>query len=107
VLLLSVATDEVFLAMRRTLDLPWRLDWQMWFAALVPDCWRQRWFLLFERKLLEGSPAVLRLLRENPFPNAPPRYVRARLELYHFTRGRSVNWWEREDAGSYCPPAEL
>ena len=53
-----------------------RLDWQMWFAALGGDCRSQPWFLRFERRLLEGSPPVLALLRENPFPDRPPRYVR-------------------------------
>ena len=41
-----------------------RLDWQMWFAALAGDCRSQGWFLAFERRLLEGSPEVLGLLRE-------------------------------------------
>ena len=62
-----------------------RLDWQMWFAALSGDCRSQRWFLAFERRLLEGSPDVLRLLKGNPFPTHPPRYLRARLRQYDFT----------------------
>ena len=60
----------------------------MWFAALAGDCRSQAWFLAFERRLLEGSPEVLGLLRENPFPQKPPRYVRARLFLYRFTGRR-------------------
>ena len=59
-----------------------RLDWQMWFAALGGDCRDEPWFLRFEQRLLEGSPEVLALLRENPFPDRPPRYLRARLSLY-------------------------
>jgi hypothetical protein len=82
-----------------------RLDWQMWFAAL--DVERGRvpgWFFRFEQKLLEGSPAVVGLLGENPFPNRPPRYVRARLYLYTFTRNGSPDWWSRDDRGLFCPP---
>ena len=45
-----------------------RLDWQLWFAALAGDCRTQPWFIRFEQKLLEGSPEVLALLGENPFP---------------------------------------
>jgi hypothetical protein len=83
-----------------------RLDWQMWFAALGGDCRREAWFLRFERRLFEGSPAVLALLRENPFPDRPPRYLRARLSLYTFTRWGSRDWWDSRDFGLYCPPME-
>ena len=84
-----------------------RLDWQMWFAALARDCRTQPWFLAFERRLLEGSPAVLGLLERDPFPAAPPRYVRARLFLYRFTGRGARDWWRREEVGPYCPPIEL
>ena len=84
-----------------------RLDWQMWFAALGGDCRSQPWFLRFEQRLLEGSPPVLALLREDPFPDRPPRYVRSRLELYRFTSWGSRDWWERTEIGSYCPPISL
>ena len=84
-----------------------RLDWQMWFAALAGDCRSQGWFLAFERRLLEGSPEVLGLLRDNPFPHRPPRYVRARLFLYRFTGRGAEAWWQREEVGMFCPPAEL
>jgi lipase maturation factor 1 len=84
-----------------------RLDWQLWFAALAGDCRRAPWFLRFEQKLLEGSPEVLSLLGENPFPERPPHYVRARLEAYTFTRWGSRDWWAREDRGIFCPPIEL
>ncbi len=84
-----------------------RLDWQMWFAALRGDCRNEPWFLRFELRLLEGSPPVLALLRENPFPARPPRYLRARLSLYEFTRWGSRDWWTSQDVGLYCPPIGL
>ena len=84
-----------------------RLDWQMWFAALSGDCRSVPWFVRFEQKLLEGSPEVLGLLRANPFPNAPPRYVRARRYLYSFSQGDSRDWWARDDRGLFCPPLTL
>jgi lipase maturation factor 1 len=83
-----------------------RLDWQLWFAALYNNCRAQPWFLNFEQRLLSGSPPVLALLRENPFPDQPPRFVRARLYIYKFTRYGSPNWWDREEKGLYCPPME-
>jgi hypothetical protein len=84
-----------------------RLDWQMWFAALAGDCRTQRWFLAFEQRLLEGSPDVLALLWQNPFPAHPPRYLRARLYLYQFTRWGAHPWWRRDEAGLYCPQVGL
>jgi hypothetical protein len=84
-----------------------RLDWQLWFAALAGDCRRAPWFLRFEQKLLEGSPEVLDLLDENPFLKRPPRYLRARLDAYTFTRWGSRDWWAGQDQGAFCPPIEL
>jgi lipase maturation factor 1 len=82
-----------------------RLDWQMWFAALEVERGRiPSWFFRFEQKLLEGSPAVLGLLRENPFPARPPHYVRARWYLYKFTSWGSREWWLREERGVFLPP---
>jgi hypothetical protein len=83
-----------------------RLDWQMWFAALG-SCEREGWFLRFLDKLLDGSPPVLGLLAENPFPAAPPRMVRATLYDYRFTRMGSPearsDWWRRKELAPYCP----
>jgi hypothetical protein len=81
-----------------------RLDWQMWFAALARDCRAVPWFREFENRLLEGSPAVLGLLRDNPFPDHPPRYIRARLYDYRFTTWGSPDWWSREEIGFFCRP---
>lgn len=85
-----------------------RLDWQMWFAALGPA---PPWFARFLERLLQGSPDVLALLENNPFPDRPPRYVRALLYDYHMTdratRRRTGAWWRRELLGMYVPPLEL
>jgi uncharacterized membrane protein YphA (DoxX/SURF4 family) len=85
-----------------------RLDWQMWFAALGGPT-DNLWFSNFMLRLLQGSPQVLGLLQTNPFPHAPPRYVRASLYDYHFTDGRSEDaaWWRREPRGMYFPPVSL
>ena len=61
-----------------------RLDWQMWFAALG-NHQENPWFDNFCERLLQGSPPVLALLRTNPFPQHPPRFIRAELYQYHFT----------------------
>ena len=84
-----------------------RLDWLMWFAALSPAYGRE-WLGPFVVRLLDGDPATLRLLRLNPFPDAPPRYVRARLYHYRFTTWhellRDRAWWHRTLADEYLPP---
>ena len=58
-----------------------RLDWQMWFAALG-DYRQNPWFAGLMLRLLQGSPPVLALLDANPFPEGPPKFVRARLYDY-------------------------
>jgi hypothetical protein len=73
-----------------------RLDWQMWFAALRPPMRYPYWFDRFLVKLLAGSPAVLGLLEENPFPEGPPTMVRARVANYYFTKIS-----ENEKTGDY------
>ena len=85
-----------------------RLDWQMWFAALggPPD-----WFPAFLARLLQGSPDVLGLLADNPFPDHPPRHVRALLYDYRMTdrqtRKRTGAWWNRRLIRTYFPRSSL
>ncbi len=87
-----------------------RLDWQMWFAALS-NYRRNPWFVNFCIRLLQGSPEVLALMDRDPFPKAPPRYIRALLYEYHFTgiatRRKTGAWWRRELKGEYLPPISL
>ena len=87
-----------------------RLDWQMWFAALgnrTHSPWVERLLV----RLLEGSPEVLALMADDPFPRDPPRYVRALLYDYRFSstaeRDRSGQWWTRNLLGTYYPSAQL
>jgi len=87
-----------------------RLDWQMWFAALR-NYKSYPWYSQLMLRLLQGEPKVLDLLGENPFPQGPPRYVRARLYQYYFTtwqeRNATGNWWRRQEQGLYCPVLSL
>jgi hypothetical protein len=80
----------------------------MWFAALGSP---PSWFLSLLVRLMEGSPEVLALFEENPFPERPPRYVRAILYDYRMadleTRRRTGEWWTREPLGLYVPPVAL
>lgn len=83
-----------------------RLDWQLWFAALQSPA-QNRWIARVIEGLLRDSPPVLALFSHNPFPDQPPRYVRASLYRYHFTtaeeRADTGNWWRREYLEEYWP----
>ncbi len=81
-----------------------RLDWQMWFASMgTPE--QYPWTLHLIWKLLHNDRGVLALFALNPFPEKPPRYVRAVLYRYEFARpGNSEHlWWKREKLGLWLP----
>ena len=91
-----------------------RLDWLMWFLPfsvrvlpgriLVPGY--EMWFIRFVMRLLEGDAQTLMLLRHNPFPEAPPQFIRARYYRYEYFRGRGA-WWMRTFIDDYLPPLAL
>lgn len=88
-----------------------RVAWQFWFAALEGRFdYRSRnagWIESLVLKLLEGDRGVKRLLKYDPFPDSPPRLVRARLMRYEFTtpeeRRDTGDWWKRVVMGEYLP----
>ena len=87
-----------------------RLDWLMWFAAMS-SYQDYPWFVNVVAKLLQGDKDVLSLIRTNPFPTRPPKYVRAQLYEYHFTtpeeRRKTGNWWKRTYTANYFPTISL
>jgi len=82
-----------------------RLDWQMWFAAMS-DYQHYPWTVHLVWKLLHNDPGALSLFAANPFPQKPPRYIRAVLYRYHFAAPGNVagHVWEREPLGLWLPP---
>ncbi len=76
-----------------------RLDWLFWFAAISPG-YAEPWFRGFVERLLRNDQDTLKLLQHNPFPEHPPKHVRARLYRYEFTtwkeRRETGAWWRRE-----------
>lgn len=86
-----------------------RLDWLMWFAGFSRS-YAESWFGVLLGKLLESDPATLKLIKHNPFPDAPPRFVRALRYEYYFTSPRerraTGNWWRRKLVGIYMPPVK-
>jgi len=86
----------------------YRLDWQIWFAAM--STYQQNpWLVHFVYKLLQGDEGALSLLAGNPFPDAPPQFIRAELFAYRFTTfaERQEGWWRRTRIGPYFPPVSL
>lgn len=84
-----------------------RLDWQMWFAALG-SAEEHPWFINLVYKLLHNSKAVRDLLNpEGPFADAPPRYIKADLYKYDFSRGSTTDWWSRKFDGRYLDVVDV
>lgn len=82
-----------------------RLDWQIWFAAMsTPD--QYPWTLHLIWKLLHNDRPTLDLLANDPFPDKPPRWIRAQLYRYEFAPpGNPAHaWWTRELVGPWIPP---
>jgi len=87
-----------------------RLDWLMWFCGFSP-WYGEPWFANFVSKLLQNDEKTLSLLAGNPFPDRPPKFVRALLYEYRFTtreeRRQTGDWWVREPRGEYFPAVSL
>ncbi|MBT3784574.1 lipase maturation factor family protein [bacterium] len=86
----------------------YRLDWQIWFAAMS-SYQNNPWLVHLVYKLLRDNQGVLRLLGENPFSGSPPNWIRADLYQYKFTGpGESPRtWWKRSRVKEYLPPLSL
>ena len=59
----------------------------------------ERWIVRFVELLRVGDKPALKLLAHNPFPDAPPRQIRALVYRYQYTtrreRNQSGSWWKR------------
>lgn len=80
------------------------LDWQLWFAPMetVNEC---PWAVSLAAHLLRNDPQTLGLIGFNPFPAAPPRYIRAVEYSYRFAPpGHPPHvYWTRERLGLWMP----
>lgn len=84
-----------------------RLDWLLWFVPLSAS-YADPWFVPFLRGLLENDPDICSLLGRNPFPDEPPRAVRARRYRYRYTtraeRRETGDFWTRTLVGDFVRP---
>jgi len=87
-----------------------RLDWLMWFIPLSPGM-TGTWFPALVARLLQNDAPTLSLMDGNPFPNAPPKWIRATMYEYRFTtfdeRLASRNVWMRTLVGEMMHPVSL
>jgi hypothetical protein len=86
-----------------------RFDWNLWFASL--GSWQDYSIVpRTELQLLSNDKDVLSLFNGNPFPQTPPREVRAVMWQYWFTSMSEKRtqglWWRREFLGLYAPTIE-
>lgn len=87
-----------------------RIDWQAWFLPLG-DYKYDPWFESFLVQLLKGNKTVLKLLRYNPFPDHPPKYIRTVVYDYEFSSFEEKKklgiWWKRTYMGEFTHPIML
>jgi hypothetical protein len=84
----------------------YRLDWQIWFAAMTSPQ-EAPWTLHLVWKLLHNDRLTLSLLANDPFPGAPPRFVRAQLYRYRFTVPGESGYWHRDLLGLWLTPLSV
>ncbi len=92
-----------------------RIDWLVWFLPFrvrvidhkIYFHGYERWFINFIKKLLEGDRATLKLLKNDPFPQTKPQYIRAKFYLYKFStkeeKRKTGNIWKRSLIDIYLP----
>ena len=102
---LPVALDK-----RPTQIAPYQLhlDWQMWFASMSTAD-EYPWTLNLIWKLLHNDPKAVNLFAVNPFPQKPPKYIRALLYHYSFAKPGNAQglWWKREKVSVWLPPLSV
>ena len=77
----------------------------MWFAAMASPT-EYPWAINLVSKLLHNDSGAISLFAGNPFPNRPPRYIRAIQYRYTFAQPGNPQgrWWQRERVDVWLPP---
>lgn len=87
----------------------YRLDWQMWIAAVCRSLDRSPWIFKFLLKLLQQDEGVLSLLEGDPWKDSTenPRYIRIDMYRYKFHRPvrgeKNPPYWDRMFLGRVYP----
>jgi predicted DCC family thiol-disulfide oxidoreductase YuxK len=84
-----------------------RVDFQLWFLLLRGGPPLDLYFNNLLARLLHAPQAVAPLFSRDPFPDAPPQFIRLAYYRYHFTdwatRRATKAWWRRDLLG-YSKP---
>ncbi len=85
-----------------------RLDWQIWFAAMGPPQ-HAPWAVHLVWKLLHGDPGARSLFANDPFPDTPPHFIRARWFRYRMAPPGTPGgvWWTREYLTDWLYPLSV
>lgn len=84
-----------------------RIDHQIFYEAIKQRTYnfnflnpynlnKHTWLDRMIQRLLEGSPEVLELLGNNPFPRQPPLLIRVSCYHYNYEKDSKKGWWQRE-----------
>ncbi|MCB9784748.1 MAG: lipase maturation factor family protein [Candidatus Omnitrophica bacterium] len=86
----------------------YRVDWQIWFAAMSTPS-RHPWLIHFMWKLLQNDESAVGLIAHNPFPDKPPKAIRAELYQYEFAPLDQPDGaiWNRKRVGTWFPQFTL
>jgi hypothetical protein len=86
-----------------------RFEWNLWFASLGRERGNE-WVVEVELRLMERSPPVLALFRDDPLHGEAPLAVRLVKWQYWFTsleeHEKTGAWWTRKSLGLYAPMLE-
>jgi len=83
----------------------YRLDWQLWFAAMGSPA-SEPWSVELVARLLRNDRSTLSLFANDPFPRAPPRFIRIRRFAYRFAPIGADAVWHRQLIEEWLPPLE-
>jgi hypothetical protein len=84
----------------------------MWFvgngAARGESIEREPWLVHLVWQLLVGDESPKSLFSRNPFEEVPPKWIRADIWQYAFTRDRTQGaWWTRKRVGEFLRPVSV
>lgn len=83
-----------------------RLSWQLWFASMS-DPGSQGWLRHLVWKLLHNDEQGLALLKDNPFPDRPPEYIRIQRYRFEMQGPLAEHNWDRELLGTWYGPVSV
>ena len=71
----------------------------------------EAWFLRLIEKLFENDQGTLKLLKDSPFHNRGPTFIRALFYHYRYTdwseRSQTSAWWVRQLLDVYLPAVSV